>query len=164
MKHNEKKKTLEKEKDDGETNVTDSKKASARQTNLGSQQGVQIVDLVEEINDDLKLRLQGEMEKKIEELERKGERMKKQHANKIDESNKEIKQLKKENKMLKAENTKIKTKRNKTSEFEKVRIERDQLSSKMKQLDEQLSESQFKRKKLEEENVKYGMFNHDRFP
>ncbi|KAL9967552.1 hypothetical protein ACROYT_G025801 [Oculina patagonica] len=151
IKHTEKKSTLETEKDDNETKVTDSKKASARQTDLDSQQGVQIEDFIKAINEDPKL-----LKKKIEELERTAESTKKQYDNKIDESNKEIKQLKKENKMLKAENTKIKTKGNETIKFEKVRKERDQLSSKMEQLDKQLSDSQFKRGELEEENVKYG--------
>ena len=160
IKHTEKEETLEKEKDDGETKVTDLKEASARRKNLGFEHGVKIVDLVEEINDDSEVRHRGEMEEKakvyntkIQEMKLKEENMRKQHACEKKESNKKIKKLKTENERLKEENKQIKSVGNKLRKFEKVRNERDQLSSKKEQLDEQVS-------KLQEHNVKYRKFNH----
>ena len=136
-KHTEKEETLEKETDDGETKVTDFKGAIARQKKPSSEQEVQTVNLVEEKNGDIELRVRSEMKKKeeeykknIQEQDRTTERVKKQHTRKNEG--------------------------NKSSEFEKVRIQRDQLSSRVTQLNEQINE-------LQEENVKYGKFNHDCF-
>ncbi|XP_078378429.1 uncharacterized protein LOC144661517 isoform X1 [Oculina patagonica] len=158
IKRNEEEETLEKEKDDSDTKVTGLREANARQK-VGSQQEVQIVSLVEEKNDDINLRLR-EMEKgykkRIQELKKNEEKMKKKYARENEKSSNEIKTLRKENKKLIGENAKFKAEGNETSEFERVRVERDQLSSKMKQLGKQLSESQLKCEELEEINVTYG--------